>query len=366
MYDYLIVGAGLSGSVAARELAAAGKKCLVVEKRHHIGGNVYTKKVEGIDVHWYGPHIFHTDDKEVWNYVSRFAEMNNFINSPLANYQGEIYNLPFNMNTFYRMWGVTAPKEAAEIIWRQRQAANVANPRNLEEQAISLVGTDIYEKLIRGYTEKQWGRACGELPASIINRLPVRFTYDNNYFNSRFQGIPVHGYTALIESLLAGIEVRTDTDFLAQREALAALADRVIYTGCIDAYFDYRHGPMQYRSIRLENETLDMENYQGNAVVNYTDRETPYTRVIEHKHFNFGTQQKTVISREYPSEWTPGGEPFYPVNDAVNQALYRRYAALARNEKNIVFAGRLGLYRYLDMDAAVRQALDLCKKELRP
>ncbi|HPF87734.1 MAG TPA: UDP-galactopyranose mutase [Candidatus Limiplasma sp.] len=364
MYDYLVVGAGLAGSVAARELTEAGKKCLVVEKRSHIGGNVYTRKIEGIDVHCYGAHIFHTDDTEVWAYVNRFAQFNRYTHMPLANYMGELYNLPFNMNTFHQMWGVATPEEAAAIIAQQRQAAGINHPRNLEEQAISLVGTDIYEKLIKGYTEKQWGRACRDLPVSIINRLPVRFTYDNNYFNSRFQGIPADGYTAMIERLLAGINVWLHTDYLEQRDMLRPLVTKVIYTGGIDAYFAYAFGPLEYRSIRLETETLDMENFQGNAVVNYTDRDTPYTRIIEHKHFNYGTQRKTVISREYSSEWQPGSEAFYPVNNEKNHMLYQRYADLALDERSTIFTGRLGLYRYLDMDAVVRQALDLCKEEM--
>ena len=365
MYDYLIVGAGLTGSIAARELTDAGKTCLIVEKRSHVGGNIYTETVDGIDVHRYGAHIFHTNDEGAWDYVNRFASFNHFINTPLANYKGELFNLPFNMNTFRQMWGVTEPQEAMEIIRRQREDAHITEPHNLEQQAISLVGTDIYEKLIKGYTEKQWGRPCNELPASIIRRLPVRFTYDNDYFGSRFQGVPVQGYTAMIEKMLSGIEVRLHTDFLADRKTFAAMAHRVIYTGCADAYFRYALGPLAYRSIRLETESLDIPDYQGNAVVNYTDRETPYTRIIEHKHFALGKQPHTVVSREYSVEWEPGVEPFYPINDDLNQSLYQKYEALMHRETNTVFLGRLGTYRYLDMDVTVRHALDFCQKELR-
>ena len=363
-YDYLIVGAGLSGAVAARQLTDAGKRCLVIDKRGHIGGNIYSKMVEGIDVHWYGAHIFHTNDTEVWEYVNRFTAFNRYTNSPIANYHGEIYNLPFNMNTFNRMWGVITPQQAAETIENQRKAAGITEPKNLEEQAISLVGTDIYEKLIKGYTQKQWGRPCNELPAEIIRRLPVRFTYDNNYFNALYQGIPTAGYTGLAERLLDGIRVELNTDYLAQRDTLRPLARTLIYTGCIDAYFEYSLGTLAYRSIRLENEVLDTDNYQGNAVVNYTDGETPFTRIIEHKHFAFGTQPKTVISREYSTEWSLGIEPYYPVNNDQNQALYQQYAALAAQEEDALFAGRLGTYRYMDMDVTIRQTLDLCKEEI--
>ena len=357
-YDYLIVGAGLYGAVFAHEMTERGKRVLVVEKRSQLGGNVYTQDVEGIQVHVYGAHIFHTNDRRVWDYVNRFAEFNRYTNSPVANYHGELYSLPFNMYTFNKMWGVVTPQEAEAEIARQRAAAGITEPKNLEEQAISLVGTDIYEKLIRGYTEKQWGRPCSELPAFIIRRLPVRLTFDNNYFNARYQGIPVEGYTKLVEKLLEGVEVRLDTDYFADKEGFDALADRVVYTGAVDRYFDYCYGPLQYRSVRFETEVLDVPNYQGNAVINYTDRETPYTRIIEHKHFVFGTQPKTVISREYSAEWKLGDEPYYPVNDAVNSALYLRYKALADAESKVIFGGRLGEYRYYDMDAVIASALD--------
>lgn len=363
IYDYLIVGAGLYGAVFAHELTKRGKKCLVVEKRGHIAGNAYTEKVEGIDVHRYGAHIFHTNDKAVWDYVSGFAEFNRFTNSPIANYHGEIYNLPFNMNTFYQMWGVTTPEQAREKIAEQRRNAGITEPRNLEEQAISLVGTDIYEKLVKGYTGKQWGRPCCELPAFIIRRLPVRFIYDNNYFNARYQGIPEDGYTSLVERLLEGIEVRLNVDFLEKREEFSRIAGKIVYTGPIDAYFGYSLGALQYRSLRFETEILDVENYQGNAVVNYTDSETPYTRVIEHKHFAFGIQEKTVITREYSAEWQQGDEPYYPINDAPNSALYEAYCKLAEQEKDVIFGGRLGEYRYYDMDAVIRAALDRVEKE---
>ncbi|MEG0049374.1 MAG: UDP-galactopyranose mutase [Clostridia bacterium] len=364
MYDYLIVGAGLFGATMARQLTDAGKKCLVVEKRSHIAGNVYTQKIEGIDVHQYGAHIFHTNNEDVWQYANRFAAFNHYVNSPIANYQGEIYNLPFNMNTFNRIWGVITPKEAQEKIEAQRKAAQIKDPQNLEEQAISLVGTDIYEKLIKGYTEKQWGRCCKDLPAFIIKRLPVRFEYDNNYFNAKYQGIPTEGYTAMVERMLKGIEVRMDIDYLDARAALDALAQKVIFTGCIDRFFDYSLGVLQYRSVRFETETLDIPNYQGNAVVNYTDAQTPYTRMIEHKHFAFGKQPKTVISREYSTEWTLGDEPFYPINDPENQALYQRYEELAQKEARVVFGGRLGQYAYRDMDTVIAEALAAAHKEL--
>ena len=321
-YDYLIVGAGLFGAVFAHEATKRGKRCLVVEKRGHIAGNVYTEEVENIQVHKYGAHIFHTSNEEVWQYVNRFARFNHFINSPVANYKGKLYNLPFNMNTFYQMWGMKTPAEAAQKIEAQRKAAGITEPKNLEEQAISLVGEDIYRILIKGYTEKQWGRDCRDLPASIIRRLPVRFTFDNNYFRDRFQGIPEEGYTAMVVKMLDGIEVRINTDYLKQKDELEAVADKVIFTGPIDAYFDYVHGALNYRSVRFETEILPIPNYQGVAVVNYNEREVPFTRIIEHKHFAFGTQEKTVISREYPSEWQPGVEPYYPVNDAQNTALY--------------------------------------------
>ena len=362
MYDYLIVGAGLYGAVVARQATDAGKKVLVVDRRSHIGGNVYTEPVEGINVHIYGAHIFHTNNKPVWDYVNRFAEFNRFTNAPIANYKGEIYSLPFNMYTFNRMWGVVTPEQAAEKIAEQKEAAGITEPKNLEEQAISLVGTDIYEKLIKGYTQKQWGRPCSQLPAFIIKRLPVRLTYDNNYFNALYQGIPVGGYTKMVANMLDGIEVRLGIDYLQNKEELDALADKVVYTGAIDAYFDYQLGTLEYRSVRFETETLDMPNFQGNAAVNYTDAETPWTRIIEHKHFEFGTQPKTVISREYSSEWQPGDEPYYPVNDEKNTALYARYQALAQAEEKVIFGGRLGHYKYYDMDAVIDAALTLCKE----
>ena len=364
MVDYLIVGAGLYGAVFAHEAKKAGKTCVVIDKRDHIAGNIYTKEIEGIQVHEYGAHIFHTSNKQVWDYVNALAEFNRYTNSPVANYKGELYNLPFNMNTFNKMWGVITPAEAQAKIEEQKAAAHVENPQNLEEQAISLVGTDIYEKLIKGYTEKQWGRPCDQLPAFIIKRLPVRLIYDNNYFNDKYQGIPVGGYTALVKKLLDGIEVRLGVDYLADREALSALAKTVVYTGPIDAYFGYKLGALEYRSVRFETEVLDMPNYQGNAVVNYTDAETPYTRIIEHKHFEFGTQPKTVISREYSAEWKPGDEPYYPVNDEKNGALYQQYKALADAEGGVIFGGRLGEYKYYDMDKVIESALNMVQKVL--
>ena len=357
-YDYLIVGAGLFGAVFAHEAKAAGKTCLVVDKRDHIAGNIYTEEVEGINVHRYGAHIFHTNNKEVWDYVNRFAVFNRYTNSPVANYHGEIYNMPFNMNTFNKMWGVVTPAEAHAKIEEQRAAHFTPEPKNLEEQAINLVGTDIYEKLVKGYTEKQWGRPCTELPAFIIRRLPVRFTYDNNYFNALYQGIPNGGYTKMVEKMLDGIEVRLGVNYLKDKAELDKLAGRVIYTGPIDAYFDYSLGALQYRSVRFETEVLDTPNYQGNAVVNSTDAETPYTRVIEHKHFEFGDQPKTVISREYSAEWKPGDEPYYPVNDEANNTLYARYKAMADAEPHVVFGGRLGEYKYYDMDKVIESALN--------
>ena len=356
-YDYLIVGAGLYGAVFAQKAMEAGKTCLVIEKRDHIAGNIYTEAVEGIQVHRYGAHIFHTNNDEVWNYVNRFATFNRYTNSPVANYKGEIYNMPFNMNTFNKMWGVITPAQAQAEIERQRAAHYVAEPKNLEEQAINLVGTDIYEKLVKHYTEKQWGRPCTELPAFIIKRLPVRFVYDNNYFNALYQGIPVGGYTAMVEKMLEGAEVKLGVDYLADKAAWDAVADKVVYTGPIDAYFGYKLGALAYRSVRFETETLDMENYQGNAVVNYTDADTPYTRIIEHKHFEFGTQPKTVISREYSAEWKVGDEPYYPVNDEANGALYQQYKALAEGEEKVLFGGRLGEYKYYDMDKVIEAAL---------
>lgn len=369
-YDYLIVGAGLFGAVFAHEATAAGKKCLVIDKRSHIAGNIYTEDVEGIAVHRYGAHIFHTNNKEVWDYVNRFATFNRYTNSPVANYKGELYNLPFNMNTFTKMWGVITPAEAEAKIAEQRAAHYTAEPKNLEEQAINLVGTDIYEKLIKGYTEKQWGRDCKDLPAFIIKRLPVRLTFDNNYFNALYQGIPVGGYTKMIANLLDGIEVRLNTDYLENKAELDALADKIVYTGPIDAYFDYKLGTLEYRSVRFENELLDKPNFQGNAAVNYTDRETPWTRIIEHKWFEFGKdengndQPKTIISREYSTEWKPGDEPYYPVNDAKNSALYTEYQKMADEEKNVIFGGRLGEYKYYDMDATIAAALETCRKVL--
>ena len=364
-YDYLVVGAGLFGAVFAQQAKAAGKNVLVLEKRDHIGGNVYTQELEGIQVHRYGAHIFHTNDQLVWEYVNQFSQFNRYTHSPVANYHGEIFSLPFNMHTFHKMWGVATPKEALDIIESQRDAAEITEPRNLEEQAIRLVGTDIYEKLVKGYTEKQWGRPCHMLPAFIIKRLPVRFTYDNNYFNALYQGIPVGGYTKLVENLLQGIPVYLNTDYLSDKSAWDACANKVIYTGPIDRYFGHSLGHLNYRSVRFETEVLDVPNYQGSAVVNYTDRETPYTRIIEHKFFEHGTQSKTVISREYSSEWHPGDEPYYPVNDDWNTALYERYKALSEKEEKTIFGGRLGEYRYYDMDAVIASALALSAKELQ-
>ena len=364
-YDYLIVGAGLFGSIFAYEAHKAGKKALVVDRRGHVGGNIYTKETEGIQVHQYGAHIFHTSDQEVWDYVQQFAQFNRYTNSPVARYKDELYNLPFNMNTFSKMWGVSTPEEAKEIIERQIREAGIAEPKNLEEQAISLVGRDIYEKLVKGYTEKQWGRDCRELPAFIIKRLPLRFTYDNNYFNDRYQGIPIGGYTELVEKLLAGTEVRLNVDYLENRQELDRLADKIIYTGMIDQFYDYSLGVLQYRSVRFETEELEMENFQGNAVVNYTEREVPYTRIIEHKHFEFGKQPTTIISREYSSEWKKGDEPYYPVNDDRNNALYAQYRERAGKEARVIFGGRLGGYKYYDMDKVIAAALELCEAELR-
>ncbi len=363
-YDYLIVGAGLFGAVFACEARKRGKSCLVVEKRNHIAGNVYCEDIHGIQVHKYGAHIFHTSDKEIWEYVNQFAEFNHYINAPIARYKDELYNLPFNMNTFSRMWGIATPKEAQDIIAGQIADLNISEPKNLEEQALSLAGRDVYEKLIKGYTEKQWGRECRDLSAFIIRRLPLRFTYDNNYFNDRFQGIPIGGYTRLVERLLEGIEVRLSTDYLEHRQELDGLADRVVYTGMIDRFYNYSLGVLEYRSVRFETEELEVENYQGNAVVNYTDKEVPYTRIIEHKHFEFGKQPTTVISREYSSEWKKGDEPYYPINDEKNNGLYERYRQLAKKEERIIFGGRLGGYRYYDMDKVIAEALKVCEKEL--
>lgn len=368
-YDYLVVGSGLFGSVFARQAADAGKKVLVIDKRPNIAGNVYTEKVEGINFHKYGAHIFHTNNTEVWNYVNRFATFNRFTNSPVANYKGELYSMPFNMYTFNKMWGVVTPEEAAAKIEEQKKEIT-GEPQNLEEQAISLVGRDIYEKLVKGYTEKQWGRDCKELPAFIIRRLPVRLTFDNNYFNALYQGIPIGGYTKLVENLLEGIEVRLNEDYLEDKEKWNAMAEKVVYTGAIDAYFDYALGNLEYRSVRFENEILDVPNFQGNAAVNYTDKETPWTRIIEHKWFEFGKDEegndlpKTIISKEYSSEWKPGDEPYYPVNDEKNGELYQKYKALAEKEENIIFGGRLGEYKYYDMDAVIASALECARNQL--
>ncbi len=362
-YDYLIVGAGLFGSVFAERATASGKKVLVIDKRNHVGGNVYTEEIEGIQVHKYGAHIFHTNDKTVWEYVNRFAEFNRYTNSPVANYNGELYSLPFNLYTFNKMWGVTTPDEARARIAEQREAAGITEPKNLEEQAISLVGRDIYERLVKGYTEKQWGRPCTELPAFIIRRLPVRFTFDNNYFNALYQGIAIGGYTAMVEKMLSGIEVRLSVDYLENKEYFDSLADRVVYTGPIDSYFDYCYGHLGYRSVRFETEVLDTDNYQGNAVINYTDSKTPYTRIIEHKHFEFGTQPMTVISKEYSAEWEPGIEPYYPINDEINGELFKKYKNLAENEDKVIFGGRLAEYRYYDMDAVIASALKVWEGE---
>ena len=370
MYDYLVVGSGLFGAVFARQATDAGKKVLVIDKRPNIAGNVYTEKVEGINFHKYGAHIFHTNNTEVWNYVNRFATFNRFTNSPVANYKGELYSMPFNMYTFNKMWGVVTPEEAAAKIEEQKKEIT-GEPQNLEEQAISLVGRDIYEKLVKGYTEKQWGRDCKDLPAFIIKRLPVRLTIDNNYFNALYQGIPIGGYTKMVANLLDGIDVQLNEDYLVDRAKWDALADKVVYTGAVDAFFDYSLGNLEYRSVRFENEVLDIPNFQGNAAVNYTDRETPWTRIIEHKWFEFGKDEngndlpKTVISREYSSEWKPGDEPYYPVNDEKNGALYKEYRALAEQEEKVIFGGRLGEYKYYDMDAVIASALECAKKELR-
>ena len=370
MYDYLVVGAGLFGAVFAHEAKKNGKSVLVIDKRPNIAGNIYTEKVEGINFHKYGAHIFHTNDTGVWNYITQFATFNRFTNSPVANYKGELYSMPFNMYTFNKMWGVVTPEEAAEKIEEQKSEIT-GEPKNLEEQAISLVGRDIYEKLVKGYTEKQWGRDCKELPAFIIKRLPVRLTFDNNYFNALYQGIPVGGYTKMVENMLDGIEVRLNVDFLKEREKYEALADRIIYTGAIDAYFDYALGNLEYRSVRFESEVLDIPNFQGNAAVNYTDRETPWTRIIEHKWFEFGKDEagndlpKTVISKEYSSEWKPGDEPYYPVNDEKNNKLYQEYKKMSEKEEKVIFGGRLGEYKYYDMDVTIRSALNLAESLLK-
>ncbi len=364
MYDYLIVGAGLSGAIFAHEANKRGKKVKVIDKRDHIGGNIYCQSVEGINVHKYGAHIFHTSNKKVWEYVNQFAEFNNYINSPIANYQGHLYNLPFNMNTFYALWGTKTPQEVKDKIAEQTTHMQDVEPKNLEEQAIKLIGTDVYEKLIKGYTEKQWGRSATELPPFIIKRLPVRLTYDNNYFNDRYQGIPLGGYNVIIEKLLEGIEVELNTDFFADRKSLEASATKLVFTGMIDQFFDYKFGELEYRSLRFEHEILDQENYQGNAVVNYTERDIPYTRIIEHKHFEFGTQAKTVITREYPADWKRGDEPYYPINDAKNNAIYEQYLAEAEKNGRVIFCGRLADYKYYDMHVTVERALDVVEEEL--
>lgn len=363
-YDYLIVGAGLFGAVFAHEATKAGKKCLVIDKRDHIAGNVYCEKLEEVNVHKYGAHIFHTSNKEIWNYINLFAEFNNYINSPVAVYKDEIFNLPFNMNTFSRLWGIKTPSEAKAIIEKQKAGLNIKEPKNLEEQALSLVGTDVYEKLIKDYTQKQWGRECTELPAFIIKRLPLRFTYDNNYFNDRFQGIPIGGYTPIVEKMLEGSEVLLDTDYFDFIKKHKGIAETTVYTGMIDEYFDYRLGNLEYRTVRFETEILNCDNYQGNAVVNYTHKDVPYTRIIEHKHFEFGSQKKTVVSKEYSTEWKPGIEPYYPINDEKNSNLYSQYKELADNEKNVIFGGRLGHYKYYDMDKVIESALQCAKENI--
>lgn len=371
MYDYLIVGAGLYGAVFAHEAKAAGKRVLVIDKRPNIAGNVYTEEMEGINVHKYGAHIFHTNNKKVWKYITQFAEFNRFTNSPVANFHGELYSLPFNMYTFNKMWGVVTPQEAIAKIEEQKESAKITVPQNLEEQAISLVGTDIYEKLIKGYTEKQWGRPCDQLPSFIIKRLPVRLTFDNNYFDALYQGIPIGGYTRMVENMLSGIEVQLNTDYLENKKVFDDMADKIIYTGAIDAYYQYSLGALEYRSVRFETELLDIPNYQGNAAVNYTDRETPWTRIIEHKWFEFGKDSqgndlpKTVISREYSAEWKPGDEPYYPVNDEKNSCLYGKYKKLADRESKVIFGGRLGEYKYYDMDAVIASALDMSRREFQ-
>ncbi len=362
-YDYLIVGAGLFGSIFAYEATKRGKKCLVIDKRNHIGGNIFTENIEGINVHKYGAHIFHTSDEDVWEYVNNFCEFNNFINSPIANYKGEIYNLPFNMNTFNKMWGVVTPAEAMAKIEEQKAEHKTENPQNLEEQAINLVGKDIYEKLIKGYTEKQWGRDCKELPAFIINRLPLRFTYDNNYFNDKYQGIPVGGYTKIIEKMLTGVDVELGCDFFEKYKDYKQVADKLVFTGMIDEYFEHKFGVLEYRSLRFENEVIELSDFQGNAVVNYNEREVPYTRIIEHKHFEFNKSEKTVVTKEYPSNWSYGDEPYYPVNNDKNNSLFAKYKELAENE-DIIFGGRLGNYQYYDMDKVIKAALEVVANTL--
>lgn len=360
-YDYLIVGSGLFGSVVAHELTKIGKTCLIIEKRNHIGGNVYSKSIENINVHMYGPHIFHTDKKEIWEYINQFADFKLKINSPIANYKGELYNLPFNMNTFYQMWGVKTPSEAKNIINKQKANFHFDTPQNLEQQAISLIGNDIYEKLIKGYTEKQWGRKCEELPAFIIKRLPVRYSFDNNYFNDAYQGIPIGGYTKIIEKMLENVEVKLNTNFFVNKEKWLKIADKIVFTGMIDQYFDYCYGELEYRGLKFESEIINTNNYQGNCIVNYTDSETPFTRIIEHKHFDDTKSEKTIITREYPKTWTPGDEAYYPINDDKNSKLYKKYKELAECEDKVIFGGRLGMYKYFDMWQVIDEALKLVK-----
>lgn len=363
-YDYLVVGAGLFGAIFAYEAAKKGKQVLVIDKRDHLAGNIYTKEIEGINMHVYGAHIFHTSNEEVWNYVNKFAKFNRYTNSPVAFYKDEVYNLPFNMNTFSKLWGVRTPKEAMAKIEQQKKASCITEPKNLEEQAISLIGTDIYEKLIKGYTQKQWGKLCSDLPAFIIKRLPVRLTYDNNYFNDDYQGIPIGGYTQIVEKMLAEIEVKLNYDFFDHRQELESIADKIVFTGMIDEYYDYKFGELEYRSLRFETEVLDEENFQGNAVVNYTEYEVPYTRIIEHKHFEYGIQSKTIITKEYPADWHKGDEPYYAMNNDKNNSLYTKYKTLADNEGEVIFGGRLGMYKYFDMDDTIAAALECVKKEL--
>ncbi len=362
-YDYLIVGSGIFGSIFAYEANKRGKKCLVIDKRNHVGGNIYCEDIENINVHKYGAHIFHTNNKEVWNYINNFVEMNRYTNSPMANYKGELYNLPFNMNTFYQLWGTKTPQEAELKIQEQCKEANIDEPKNLEEQAIKLVGKDMYIKLIKGYTEKQWGRDAKELPSFIIKRLPVRFTFDNNYFNDAYQGIPIGGYNVFIDKLLDGIDVKLNIDFIENRDELSQIADKIVFTGMIDEFYDYKYGVLEYRSLKFEHEILDTKNYQGNAVINYTEYEIPYTRIIEHKHFEYGTQEKTVITKEYPAKWQKGDEPYYPINNDENNSLYEKYKQLADKEENIIFGGRLAEYKYYDMHHVIERALNVVKKE---
>lgn len=362
-YDYLIVGAGLFGSIFAYEMNKIGKKCLIIEKRNHIGGNIYTEEKEGINVHKYGAHIFHVDDKKIWEYINQFADFNRYTNSPVANYNGTLYNLPFNMNTFYQMWGVKTPQEAKEMIEKQKKEANISEPKNLEEQAISLVGKDIYEKLIEGYTEKQWGKKCSELPSFIIKRLPVRFTFDNNYFNDLYQGIPMGGYTRIVEKMLEGIDVKLNTDFFDNKEKWLNIADKIVFTGMIDEFYDYCYGELEYRGLEFEEEVLDMDNFQGNAVINYTDSKTPYTRIIEHKHFDNAESEKTIITKEYPKTWSKGEEAYYPINDDKNSELFKKYKDKADKEENIIFGGRLGMYQYFDMWKVIEVTLEAVKEE---